>query len=97
MLIELRDVEVFIEPQEILTKALQEGDIDVSRVVTECIYEESSDAVLDAVENEDIGRYCERNAIAKLIPDLQQIIDALGYLSHEHKALLLWQLVKSEG
>lgn len=97
MLVELRDVEVHIEPEIVLNQALQEGDITTDTVTRECISEDGVDAVLDAVDDEDIRNYCERKGIAKLIPNLQQIIDALGYLSQEHKALLLWQLVKREG
>jgi len=97
MLIELRDVEVHIEPDEILKKALEEGDLDVRSVIRECIYEESAEAVLDALEHCDIEHYCKRHDIGTTIVDFETIASAVKNLTNLDKAQLLWLLLKCEG
>lgn len=97
MLIELRDVEVYIEPDEILKKALEEGDLSVDQVVRACIYEESSDAVLNVLDHSDIEYYCKRHDIGTTIVDFETIASALKNLSNLEKAQLLWLLLKCEG
>lgn len=97
MLIELRDVEVHIEPEEILTKALQEGDLSVDKIVRECVYEENVDAVLDALEHGDIEYYCKRHDIYTAHIDLDLVANALKTWSQTDKAKLLWLLLKCEG
>ena len=92
MLIELRDVEVYVEPDDIMTKALEEGDLTIDTLVRECISEEGVDSVLDAVDNSDITDYCER---LELLPemDFQQIIETLPRLNQDEKAKLMWLLL----
>jgi hypothetical protein len=97
MLIELRDVEVHIEPDEILKKALEEGDLSVDKVVRACIYEESAEAVLDALEHGDIEHYCKRHDIGMMIVDFETIASVLRNLTNLEKAQLLWLLLKCEG
>jgi hypothetical protein len=97
MLIELRDVEVYIEPDEILKKALEEGDLSVDKVVRACIYEENAEAVLDAVEHCDIEHYCKRHDIGTTVVDFETIASALRNLTQLEKAQLLWLLLKCEG
>jgi len=92
----LREVEVHIEPDEILSQALKEGDLDVRSVVRECIYEESAEAVLDCIEHDEIERYCQRHELG-LANDFETIVAALKQLSNLEKAKLLWLLLKCEG
>jgi hypothetical protein len=97
MLVELRDVEVYVEPDEILKKALEEGDLSVDKVVRACIYEESSDAVLEALEHSDIEDFCKRHEIGAAVIDYETIALALKSLTNQEKAQLLWLLLKCEG
>lgn len=97
MLIELRDVEVYIEPDEILKKALEEGDLSVDKVVRACIYEESSVAVLEALEHSDIEDFCKRHEIGSTVVNYGAIVSTLSRLTNQEKAQLLWLLIKCEG
>ncbi|MDD3597092.1 hypothetical protein [Sulfuricurvum sp.] len=97
MLIELRDVEVYVEPDEILKKALEEGDLSVDKVVRACIYEESSDAVLEALEHCDIEDFCKRHEIGTVVVDFETILSMLNTLTNQEKAQMLWLLIKCEG
>jgi hypothetical protein len=97
MLIELRDVEVYVEPDEILKKALEEGDLRIDQVVKECIYEESAEAVLDVIDHSDIEHYCKRHDIGTTIVDFETIASAVKNLTNLEKAQLLWLLLKCEG
>ena len=94
MLVELRDVEVYIEPDDILIKAMEEGDISTERIVGICISEDGADEVLSAVNDDDIQRYCEGNDIVKANTTLENIIDSLSTLDDTEKARLLWALLK---
>lgn len=96
MLIELRDVEVYVEPDEILKKALEEGDLKVDQVVRACIYEESAEAVLDAIDHDDIEHYCKRHDIGTTM-NFETIASAIKDLTQLEKAQLLWLLLKCEG
>ena len=98
MLIELRDVEVFVEPDDILIKALEEGDISVDRVIRECINEDGAEAVLDAIENYDIKDYAEKHELHpdEEIDQYERILQSLQELSQTDKARLLWQLLKCQ-
>ncbi len=97
MLVELRDVEVFIEPQDILTQALEEGDLQIDRVVQDCITEEGAESVLDAVDNNDITNYVEKYDLNIEIDEYDQVVRAIKEFSQAQKAQLLWQLLKCEG
>ena len=96
MLVELRDVEVFIEPNEILTQALEEGDIQIDRVIQDCMTEEGVEAVLDAVGNDDIRDYVEKYSLDIEVDVYDQVARAVKEFSQPQKAQLLWQLLKCE-
>ena len=97
MLVELRDVEVHIEPETVLTQAIQEGDISIDTIIRECINEDGVESILDAVNNEDICEYAQKYHIELGINSVLQITMAVHKLSDEDKAKVLWQLLKCEG
>ncbi len=96
MLVELKDVEVFIEPNDILTQALEERDISIDHVIRECISEEGVESVLDAVDNDDIRDYVEKYNLDIEIDVYDKVARALKEFSQPQKAQLLWQLLKCE-
>jgi hypothetical protein len=96
MLVELRDVEVFIEPQDILSKALQEGDLTVDQAIYECVSEEGVERVLDAIDNDDIRGYVERYDLDLELDTFAQVARAVSTFSQEDKAKLLWLLLKCQ-
>mgnify|MGYP006883146842 CR=1 FL=1 len=96
MLLELRDVEVHIEPVEVLTQALQDYDLSVNDTINICIDEESVDTVLEAIENEDIKAYCYNKDINIELNYFPQICEAVKEFTTQEKAMLLWQLLKDE-
>ncbi len=94
MLVELRDVEVYIEPDEILTKALEEGDLSADTVVRECIINDGVDSVLDAIDNGDITDYCERLELTTQL-DFEQVAANVRQMNQTEKAKLMWMLLTS--
>ena len=94
MLVELRDVEVYVEPQEILTKALEEGDLSVDTAVRECIINDGVDEVLKAINNSDLTDYCERHELMPNI-DFYAVATHITTLNQDEKAKLLWLLLTS--
>ena len=94
MLVELRDVEVHIEPETVLVQALEEGDISVDAIVRECISQDGADIVLDAIDNDDITSYSKRFGLADELPNLEAIVLGVRELDQEDKAKLLWLLLK---
>jgi hypothetical protein len=94
MLVELRDVEIHIEPESVFTQALEEGDLRVDTIVRECINEDGADAVLDAVDNSDIESYSNRFGLDDATPNYDGIVLGLRDISQEDKAKLLWLLLK---
>lgn len=94
MLVELRDVEVHVEPETILVQALQEGDIPIDAIIRECISEDGADAVLDAIDNNDITSYSKRFGLADELPNLDAMVLGVRELDQEDKAKLLWLLLK---
>ena len=94
MLVELRDVEVYIEPQEILTKALEEGDLSVDMTVRECIINDGADEVLDVVDNSDITNYCQRHELMDEV-SYEEIAKNITTLNQNEKANLVWLLLTS--
>ena len=97
MLVELRQVEVYIEPNDILTQALEEGDISVDRVIQECITEEGVETILDAVDNDDIREYVEKYGLdLEINTTLDQVTKAVIYFNQTEKAKLLWLLLRCE-
>jgi len=96
MLVELKYVETEIDPREILTKALQEGDLDVKAVLNECEYEEGIESILDAVDNDEILRYVQKYDLDVEINNYDFVIRSIKEFTHTQKALLLWQLIQCE-
>lgn len=96
MLVELRDVEVHIEPETVLTQALQDGDISIGTVIYECISEDGVESVLDGIDNDDIRDYVEKYHLDAEIDSYEHIIRAIKELPQSQKAQLLWHLVKLE-
>ena len=94
MLVELRDVEVHVEPETILVQALEEGDISVDAIIRECISQDGADVVLDAIDNDDITSYSKRFGLTCELPKLDEIILGVRELDQEDKAKLLWLLLK---
>ena len=94
MLVELKDVEVFIEPQEILQQALQDYDLSITDAVNICIEESSEDTVLEAIENDVIKQYCYDKDINIELKYFDQISEAVKEFSSTEKAMLLWQLLQ---
>ena len=93
MLVELRDVEVYVEPDDILIKALEEGDLRTDNVVSICINEDSADEVLSAVDNEDIKHYCALHDLLKEDVTYDNILTSIPLLTDTEKARLLWSLL----
>ncbi len=96
MLIELRDVEVHIEPEVVLVQAIEEGDITTDTLIRECISQEGAESVLDAVDNDDIHNYVEKYDLDIEIDVYDQVARAVKEFSQSQKAQLLWQLLKCE-
>ena len=94
MLVELKQVEVYIEPQEILQQALQDYDLSITDVVDICIEESSEDTVLEAIENDVIKQYCYDKDINIELKYFDQISEAVKEFSSTEKAMLLWQLLQ---
>lgn len=97
MLVELRDVEVHIEPEEILTQALQDGDVTVGTAIYLCINEEGTEAVLNAIDKSEMSTYCNNNNIYDHLEDFESITTAVNKLTQSEKAQLVWMLLKCEG
>ncbi len=97
MLVELKDVEVFIEPQDILTQALEEGDLAIDRVIGDCISEEGVEALLDAVDNDDILDYVERYKLDDEQYNYSKVVNIIKNFNQQEQALILWQILKCEG
>ncbi|QSZ41216.1 hypothetical protein GJV85_03505 [Sulfurimonas aquatica] len=92
MLVELRDVEVYIEPDDILSKALREGDLSVSDAICICEEEAGAQEILKSIDDEDIQRYCENKGI-ELECDFEMIVKNLKILSNEQRASLFWFII----
>lgn len=96
MLVELRDVEVYIEPDDILIKALEEGDISTDRVVSICLNEEGADEVLKSVDNDDIKDYCLQHDITTTEATFESMAETLQTFNSSEKAQLLWLLLRPD-
>ena len=96
MLVELKQVEVFVEPNDILTQAIQEGDLTVDYIVRECISEESVEVVLDAVDNDDILDYVESHNLDVESISYSQVSRTINEFSETDRAKILWQLLKCQ-
>jgi len=94
MLVELRYVEVEIEPEEILTQALQERDIGIRDVL--CILEDEA-GMQDMLEElspdgDDLQQYCNTKNI-ELEIDFEDMVRNLKNLTQEQRASLLWFII----
>ena len=96
MLVEIKDVEVHIEPTEVLTQALQEYDLSITDAVSICIDESDVSTVLESIDNESIKNYCYDKDINIDLKYFDQISAAVKEFSSTEKAMLLWQLLKEE-
>ena len=94
MIVEVKYAEIDIEPETILVQALQEGDISIDAIIRECISEEGADAVLDAIDNDDITSYSKRCGLTDELPQIDAIVLGVRELDQEDKAKLLWLLLK---
>ena len=95
MLVELRDVEINVEPKQILIQALKNGCITVETIVEECIKRDGSAYVLlGAIPYIDIDSFCKETGISKMLPNIDEIILASKELNQTDKAKLLWLLLK---
>ena len=92
MLIELRDVEVYVEPDDILSKALCDGDLSIRDAISICEDEAGTKEVLDSIADEDIKNYCDTKGI-EIKYDFEMIASSLKHLSQEERASLLWFII----
>jgi len=92
MLVELKYVEVEIEPDDILIRALSNGDLSISDAVSICEEEAGSQEVLDSIDDEDIQKYCNDKEL-ELECDFEMMARNLKGLSQEERASLLWIII----
>ena len=92
MLVELRDVEVYIEPDEILSKALRDGDLSIYDAISICGEEADAEEILKNLDDEDIQQYCDTKGI-ELECNFEMMAKNLKDLSDEERASLLWFLI----
>ena len=94
MLVELRDVEVYVEPDDILKQALQDGDISVRDTLSLCEDEVGMQDMLEelAPDGDDIQQYCNRKKI-ELEYDFEEIVKSLKVLTQKERASLMWFII----
>lgn len=92
MLVELRDVEVYVEPADILSKALSDGDLSISDAIGICEEEAGASEILDSIDDEDIQKYCNDKEL-ELECDFEMMAKNLKNLSQEERAQLLWFII----
>ncbi|RLE43856.1 hypothetical protein DRJ22_06425 [Candidatus Woesearchaeota archaeon] len=92
MLVELRDVEVYVEPDDILSKALSDGDLSISDAISICEEEAGASEILDSIDDEDIQKYCNDKEL-ELECDFEMMAKNLKGLSQEERAQLLWFII----
>ena len=92
MLIELRDVEVYVEPDDILSQALSNGNLSISDVINICEEEADAEEILQNIDDEDIQQYCNKYSI-KVKCDFEMMANSLKHLSQEERASLLWFII----
>jgi len=97
MLVELKSVEAYIQPEEILKQALQEGDISIKRVIEICEEEDGEESILDEINNDKIRAYCKRYDLNISLDSYRQVVSVVDEFTHQEKALLLWHLLNSKG
>ena len=94
MLVELKYVEVEIEPEEILSQALRDGDLSVRDTLSLCEDEVGMQDMLEELEpeGEDIQRYCDTKKI-ELEYNFEDIVKSLKDLTQKERASLLWFII----
>ena len=92
MLVELRDVEVYVEPDDILSKALSNGDLSISDAICICEEEAGAQEILDSIDDEDIQKYCNDKEL-ELECDFESMAKSLKGLSQKERASLLWMII----
>lgn len=92
MLVELRDVEVYVEPDDILSKALSDGDLSISDAISICEEEAGAREILDSIDDEDIQKYCNDKEL-ELECDFEMMAKNLKNLSQEERAQILWFII----
>ena len=92
MLVELKYVEVEIEPDDILIRALSNGDLSISDAVSICEEEAGTQEVLDSIDDEDIQKYCNDKEL-ELECNFESMAKNLKGLSQEERAQLLWFII----
>ena len=92
MLVELRYVEVEIEIEEVLSKALTDMDLSVRDAIDICENVSSAEEILDFIDDEDIQKYCSDKGI-ELECNFEMMAKNLKDLSNEERASLLWFLI----
>ena len=92
MLIELRDVEVYVEPDDILSKALCDGDLSIRDAISICEEEAGAQEILENIDDNDIQQYYKDKSI-QIEYDFEMIANSLKYLSQEERASLLWFII----
>ena len=94
MLVELKYVEVEIEPEEVLSQALRDGYLSVRDTLSLCEDEVGMHDILEELEpdGEDIQRYCDAKRI-ELEYNFEDIVKSLKSLTQEQRASLLWFII----
>lgn len=94
MLVELKYVEIEIEPEEVLSQALRGGDLSVRDTLSLCQDEIGMQDILEELEpdGDDIQEYCNKKRI-ELEYDFEDIVRSLKSLSQEQRASLLWFII----
>jgi len=96
MLVQLQEVEVYLEPKEIVQQALEQRDIYADELILICIDHESADYVLESIDNDKIKQYCYNKDLNLDEMYFEQISEAVKVFTTEEKAKLLWQLLKDQ-
>ena len=94
MLVELKYVEVEIEPEEILSQALRDGDLSVRDILSLCEDEVGMQDILEelAPDGSEIQRYCDAKRI-ELEYNFEDIARSLKHLRDDERASLLWLII----
>ena len=93
MLVGIRNVDVQIEPDQVIAEALQEGSLSIGSVIGACIGKGGVDEVLKAFDDDAIIEYVQRYNLRVYIGGIEDILAFIGYLNETEKAKLLWHLL----
>ncbi len=92
MLIELRDIEAYVEPDDILQQALRDGDLSGRDTINILQEDMLIDDILDEFDPIDILAFCKKNEIKQEL-DFEEIVDSLQELSKEEKKEIIWKII----